>query len=175
MGNSQTRTKNSADGKVRTFKTRIDLSSQTRGQMISTLNQTLGDLFDLYSQVKQAHWNVKGREFYQLHELFDEMAEELVEYIDMVAERATALGGEALGTVRMAAASSQIEEFPKGIFEGLEVVKALADRYALVGGSVREAIDSAEKAEDMTTSDLFIDVSHSLDKRLWFLEAHLQG
>jgi starvation-inducible DNA-binding protein len=62
-------------------------------------------LFDLYSQTKQAHWNVKGEEFYQLHELFDEIAEELVKFMDMVAERATALGGEALGTVRMAAAA----------------------------------------------------------------------
>ncbi len=51
---------------------------------------------------------------------------------------------------------------------------ALADRYARIAASVREAIDAAEEAGDMSTSDLFIDVCRGLDKSLWFLEAHLQ-
>ncbi len=96
-------------------------------------------------------WNVKGDEFSQLHELFDEIAEDLAEFIDIVAERVTALGGEALGTVRMAAAASQIEEYPQGVFEGTEVVGALAARYARIAASVREAIDAAEEAGDMST------------------------
>lgn len=98
----------------------------------------------------------------------------LVEFIDMVAERATALGGEALGTVRMAAAASQFDEFPEGVFDSLEVAEALADRYARVTATAREGIDTAEEAGDMATSDLFIDVARELDKSLWFLEAHLQ-
>ena len=64
--------------------------------MISLLNQQLADTFDLYSQVKQAHWNVKGPQFIALHELFDRLAEELQAYVDLIAERATALGGKAL-------------------------------------------------------------------------------
>lgn len=174
MNKRQTPATVTTNGRVKTFSTRIDLKDETRDQMISALNQALGDLFDLFSQTKQAHWNVKGQEFYQLHEIFDEIAERLLELIDSVAERATALGGEARGTVRMAAAGSQIEEYPHGVFEGMEVVKALADRYSQVGASVRQAIDKAEEAEDMSTSDLFIDVSRELDKSLWFLEAHLQ-
>lgn len=174
MNKRQTRSKASADGRVRSFNTRIDLEEDARQQMVALLNQSLGNLFDLYSQTKQAHWNVKGEEFFQLHELFDDIAEGLVEFIDMVAERATALGGEALGTVRMASAASQIDEYPEGVFEGLQVVEALADRYARVAATVREGIDAAEEAEDMATSDLFIDVARGLDKSLWFLEAHLQ-
>jgi starvation-inducible DNA-binding protein len=174
MNKRQTATRESTNGRVKTFSTRIDLKEETRDQMIPLLNQALGDLFDLFSQTKQAHWNVKGKDFYQLHELFDEIAEQLLEFIDIVAERVTALGGEARGTVRMAAGSSQVEEFPDGIFEGMEVVKALADRYCQVGTSVRQAIDASEAANDMSTSDLFIDISRELDKSLWFLEAHLQ-
>jgi len=174
MNKRQSRTKEATNGRTSAFNTRIDLSKETRDQMIATLNQALGDLFDLYSQTKQAHWNVKGKEFYQLHELFDELAGELLGFIDMVAERVTALGGEARGTVRMAAGGSQIEEYPDGVFEGLEIVNVLADRYSKLGASVREGIDAAEEAGDMTTSDLLIDVSRELDKSLWFLEAHLQ-
>ena len=50
--------------------------------MVSLLNQQLADTFDLYSQVKQAHWNVKGPQFIALHELFDRLAEELLAYVD---------------------------------------------------------------------------------------------
>ena len=86
------------------FSTRNDLSREIRVRMIELLNQQLADTFDLYSQTKQAHWNVKGAQFFQLHELFDKLAEELQGYVDQIAERATALGGLALGTVRMSAA-----------------------------------------------------------------------
>ena len=52
----------------KTYATSIDLDSETRAQVIVLLNQQLADTFDLYSQTKQAHWNVKGAQFYQLHE-----------------------------------------------------------------------------------------------------------
>src|SRR5438309_8411718 len=87
----------------KTYQTRIELPAEVRKQMIGLLNQHLADTFDLYSQAKQAHWNIKGPEFFQLHELFDRLADEVIGYVDVIAERVTALGGTALGTVRMAA------------------------------------------------------------------------
>jgi starvation-inducible DNA-binding protein len=143
--------------------------------MNNLLNQHLADLSDLYSQTKQAHWNVKGMQFIALHELFDELAGEILGYVDMVAERVTALGGYAMGTARMAAANSQLEEFPLDANDGAAAVKALVDRYAMAAANVRAAIDAADEAGDMATSDLFTEVSRALDKSLWFLEAHLQG
>lgn len=155
-------------------KTRIDLSQETRQRIIQLLNEQLADIFDLYSQAKQAHWNVKGSDFFQVHELFDELADELRVYADMVAERTTALGGEAMGTVRMAAANSRLEEYETSIHGSMETVSVLADRYASLAETTREAIDTAENLGDMSTSDLFIEISRGLDQRLWFLEAHLQ-
>src|SRR5688500_4004246 len=93
---------------ARTFKTRIDLPVDGRKKLIALLNQHLADTFDLYGQAKQAHWNVKGPQFHQLHELFDDLANQVREYVDLIAERATALGGTALGTIRMAAAASRL-------------------------------------------------------------------
>ena len=55
--------------------------------MIGLLNQELADTSDLYSQTKQAHWNVKGIHFYQLHLLFDELAEKRQGEADELAER----------------------------------------------------------------------------------------
>jgi starvation-inducible DNA-binding protein len=103
---------------MKEFATRNDIPHRTRATMITLLNQQLADTFDLYSQTKQAHWNVKGINFYQLHLLFDEAAESNFEYVDMIAERVTALGGYAQGTARMAAASSRLAEFPTDLTDG---------------------------------------------------------
>jgi starvation-inducible DNA-binding protein len=158
----------------RKFPTRIDLAEGSRDQLVQLLNARLADTFDLYSQLKQAHWNVKGSDFIQLHELYDEIAESVLEYVDTIAERATALGGLALGTARMAAAASTLDEYPVDEVAGMDTVDAIADRLAAYGAAVRTAIDSALELNDQDTADLFIEVSRAIDKHLWFVEAHIQ-
>lgn len=170
-----TKTLGKKNSKSALHPTRIDLSSKVRSQVIELLNQNLADAFDLYSQVKQAHWNVKGHQFYQLHLLFDEMAGELLEHVDEIAERVTTLGGTALGTVRVAAEESRLHEYPLDLLEGLDHIAALAERYAVFGQSVRNNIEQTAELGDADTSDLLTGVSRNADKRLWFLEAHLQA
>jgi starvation-inducible DNA-binding protein len=164
----------STDGRGPMFKTRNDLPHTTRERMIGLLNQQLADVTDLYSQTKQAHWNVKGPEFYQLHQFFDELAESVEGFIDMIAERVTALGGAAKGTVRMAAGGSRLPEYPTELSQGLQHVEALAERYAQFAASTRQGIDAAAEAGDAGTSDLLTEVVRAIDKHLWFLDAHLQ-
>jgi starvation-inducible DNA-binding protein len=159
----------------RTFPTKIDIHEDKRSQLIDLLNVSLAEGIDLYSQVKQAHWNVKGTDFIQLHEMFDDFAEVLEGHIDEIAERATALGGTALGTVRMAAAASSLPEYPDDVADGSKHVGLLIDRYAAFASRVRDAIDSADSLGDADTADLFTGVSRDIDKHLWFLEAHLQA
>jgi len=159
----------------RTFETRIDIPSDAREQLIELLNARLADSFDLYSQLKQAHWNVKGSDFIQLHELYDAVAESVLEYVDTIAERATALGGLALGTARMAAETTTLDEYPVDAVDGMETVAVVADRLASYGASVREGIEAATELDDQDTADLFTEVSRTIDKHLWFVEAHLQS
>jgi starvation-inducible DNA-binding protein len=156
-----------------TFTTRNDLQQRVRDTMISLLNQQLANTMDLYSQTKLAHWNVKGMHFIALHELFDTLAANRLSDADMIAERATALGGYAAGTVRTAAQRSELPEFPEQITMDKQVAEALAERYAQYGASVRAAIDTALNDGDQDTADLFIAVSRQVDKDLWFIEAHL--
>jgi starvation-inducible DNA-binding protein len=159
---------------VRSFTTSVDIPSGDRAKINKVLNQHLADSFDLASQVKQAHWNVKGSDFWQLHKLFDELAEEVEGWVDMLAERVTALGGYATGTVRMAAAASSLPEFPTDITDGMDYVKAVASRLAAFTNSARKAIDETDKLGDADTADLFTEISRCADKYLYFLEAHLQ-
>jgi len=163
----------SAKTAARLYPTRNDLSVDTRQQVVEILNHSLAATLDLKTQTKQAHWNVKGKDFYQLHELFDEMATEVEEFVDMVAERATALGGTALGTARMAADGSILAEYPVTAVGGDDHVTALADRYAAYAQHVRAAIATTDELGDADTADLYTEISRTIDKRLWFLEAHL--
>jgi starvation-inducible DNA-binding protein len=155
------------------FPTRNDLPETTRAKVCDLLNQLLADTFDLFSQAKQAHWNVKGRDFIQLHKLFDELAATLLEPIDDLAERITELGGTARGTVRMSGGNSKLPEFPLDAVEGMHHVRLLADRYANLAKSMRSAIDQSDEWGDKDTADLCTEISRELDKGLWFLEAHL--
>jgi len=160
---------------VRSFRTSVDIPPGSREKVNKVLNQHLADSFDLMSQVKQAHWNVKGSDSWQLHKLFDEVAARAAEWVDELAERITALGGYANGTVRMAAAASTLPEFPTEITESMDYVRAVADRLAAFTNSARAAIDQTDKLGDANTADLFTEISRCADKYLYFLEAHVQG
>jgi starvation-inducible DNA-binding protein len=91
----------------------------------------------------------------------------------MVAERITALGGTALGTARIAAATSILPEYPLDIVDGVEHLQALAERYALYAAHLRQGIEQTDTLGDADTADLYTEISRDIDKRLWFLEAHL--
>src|SRR5437899_4329851 len=101
-----------------TYETLNDLPESARAQVIDLLNARLADAIDLQTQMKQAHWNVKGPNFIGLHELFDKINEEVEDYVDELAERAVQLGGVAVGTARSAAQRSQLKEYPLQIANG---------------------------------------------------------
>jgi starvation-inducible DNA-binding protein len=155
--------------------TRNDLPEQTRSKIVELLNARLADAIDLQTQMKQAHWNVKGPTFIALHKLFDEINEEVEDYVDDLAERAVELGGVALGTARSAVQRSQLKEYPLQIANGRDHVEAVANVLASFGKAVRHAIETSDELRDRDTADLFTEISRGVDKWLWFVEAHLQG
>lgn len=157
------------------FNSKIDLSKDVRARMIELLNASLVDAIDLNLQAKQAHWNVKGPHFLMLHEFFDRLYEETGGYVDMLAERATALGGVADGRVGHVAENTRLPAYSKQIKEGLAHLDALATAFAAFGKEVRSAIDAADESGDAITADLFTEIGRGVDKQLWFIEAHLQG
>lgn len=162
-------------GKQAVYDTKIDIEANSREQLVEMLNQQLADTFDLHSQTKQAHWNVKGIEFFQLHELFDAVAAAIEPFVDDIAERVTALGGVALGTARMAAANSTLPEYPLDAVDGKAHLEALTERVAAYAASNREGIRHSGDLGDPTSEDLLTEISRTVDKQLYFLESHLQG
>lgn len=155
--------------------TKNGLPEPTRKKIAELCNARLADTLDLFSQVKTAHWNVKGPQFIALHELFDEIAGEVLEYSDTIAERAVQLGGDAEGTVRIASARTTLPIYPAQITRGSDHVEAISSALARYGDLCREAIDFADSNGDKLTADLFTSIGRGIDKSLWFVEAHAHG
>lgn len=156
------------------YPNRVELPPEQKAELVALLNQQLANLTDLYTQTKHAHWNVKGPNFYGTHRMFDELAETVEGNVDKVAERLTALGGVALGTVRMAASLTELNEFPPDLAQTQDVIGFMAKQYGHAGNAARAAIDEADELEDAGTADLLTDVVRDLDEALYFLDAHLQ-
>ncbi|HKD99486.1 MAG TPA: DNA starvation/stationary phase protection protein Dps [Planctomycetota bacterium] len=155
--------------------TKNDLPKSTRESVVRLLNQHLAAAIDLMTQSKQAHWNVKGPSFIALHELFDKVADAVEEQVDEIAERITALGGVAEGTIQVVGKRSKLHAYPLEIANGPDHVAALSTALAEFGKGARAAIDDADGLGDAGTADLFTQISREIDKQLWFVEAHAQG
>lgn len=150
------------------------LSDNARKTAIAELNARLADAVALSAAIKQAHWNVKGRNFIAVHELFDSVFANLQEHVDTMAERVQQLDGVAIGTVEKVAKASSLKEYPTNLTKAEDHIKAVCERMRDYGGKIREAIDTTDEAGDADTADLFTAASRTADKDLWFMESHLE-
>jgi starvation-inducible DNA-binding protein len=157
------------------FKSPSPLSDSARQTIAQALNTTLADGLDLHSQIKVAHWNVKGMHFAALHPLFETFAVALAAFNDQVAERAVTLGAKAYGTARHVAKVSTLPEYPQETTKDTEHVKLLVERIEAYLAGVRKGRDLAEKDKDQDTVDLLTGIIVEFEKNAWFLRASLEG
>ncbi|OQM74975.1 DNA starvation/stationary phase protection protein Dps [Manganibacter manganicus] len=157
-----------------TIATHNDLKSNTRNTVIDIVNARLAEAIDLALITKQAHWNIKGPHFIAIHEMLDMFRTGIDGHVDTIAERAVQLGGTALGTSQVVAKESALEAYPTDIHKTKDHLAALIDRYATAAKNARAAIDETDEAGDADAADILTGYSRSLDKFLWFLEAHTQ-
>jgi len=156
------------------FKSPSPLAEEPRTKIIEQLNARLADGLDLHSQIKVAHWNVKGPQFAALHPLFESFAVALAAFNDEIAERAVTLGGRAYGTARQVARASGLPEYPAETSRDLEHVRLLVERFEKYLDGVRAARAIAEKLGDPDGVDLFTRVVAEFEKNAWFLRASLE-
>ncbi|MBJ6765431.1 DNA starvation/stationary phase protection protein Dps [Myxococcaceae bacterium JPH2] len=156
------------------YKSPSPLPEQARTALSQTLNERLADGLDLHSQIKVAHWNIKGPQFAALHPLFETFAVSLANHNDSIAERAVTLGGRAYGTSRHVAKASRLAEYPQETSRDLEHVKLLAERIEVYLAGLRESRKLAEGQLDTDTVDLFTGIITEFEKHAWFLRASLE-
>jgi starvation-inducible DNA-binding protein len=154
--------------------THNSLAEGDRAQTVTLLNRRLADAVDMQTQIKQAHWNVKGPSFIALHRLLDEVYAGVSEYADLLAERIVQLGGIAVGTAREVAERSEVDEYPLTFLSGPDHVKTLSAKLAAFSERMRFAVREVDELEDVVTADICTEVARGVDKWLWLVEAHAQ-
>lgn len=161
---------------ARLIPTRHPLDAEARGMVVDDLNRHLADFADLYSLAKHAHWNVVGEEFFMWHSLFDTLADSVSALPDTIAERITALGGYAYGTLRMAARTSRLPDFPESVVNGNQCIEVLLNAFVTVSANLQMSIEMIdEECGDEVTSNMLQDMCHQVDKSIYFLERHMVG
>lgn len=143
-------------------------------KVIAILQKHLATTFDLYSQAKQAHWNLKGAHFIALHELFDSEAGNVLGYVDTIAERITALGGYPRGYAAAAVEATLLEKPADSLVKDLEWVSYLLKQYQTYSKELYADIAVVGEL-DPATQDLLIEVARGIDKGIYFLMAHVEG
>lgn len=157
------------------YKSPSHLPEEARVKIAETLNARLADGLDLHSQIKVAHWNIKGPQFAALHPLFETFAVALAMHNDTMAERAVTLGAKAYGTARHVAKTSRLPEYPQETSRDMDHVKLLAERIEKYLDEVRGSRTIAEQNGDTDTVDVFTQVITEFEKHAWFLRASLDS
>jgi starvation-inducible DNA-binding protein len=152
--------------------TRIDLPDRTRIEMIDLLNRRLAESLDLALQARHAHWNVRGRQFMSLHDLFARLYSDLDAFADLLAERVVQLGGLAEGTIEAVADRSDLPRYGDSR-EGVDHTRSITAALASWSSVVRSSIRSATELNDPVTVDILTEVARGVDKWLWLVDAHL--
>ncbi len=154
--------------------TRNPLSLEVRIEAIDLLSKSLATCFDLYTQTKSFHWNLKGKEYIGLHLFADELAAYLIALVDWLAERITALGGTADGSIKATSAATLLAPFPLAPFTTEAYLGALSDRYASFAEHILAVSEQLEEAGDAVTANHYLEVAANIEKFIWQLESHLK-
>ena len=139
-------------------------------QLASHLQQLSVDLIDLHLVGKQAHWNVVGLNFRDLHLALDEVVDAAREFSDQVAERMRAVYVTPDGRAVTVAEKSSLPEFPTGEINTAQAVDLIAASLYAVAGTARRIHDDVD-AEDPTSADILHAIIERLEQLAWMIDA----
>jgi len=156
-------------------KIRIGLTDKGRNGSIDVLNTLLADEFVLYTKTRNYHWNVTGPDFSELHKFFEAEYEELETIMDDVAERARALGGNAVATLKEYTKLTRLDEF-QGDYPGAEkmIANLVSDHEAVIRVLRTDLEACANKFGDMGTCDFLTGLMEQHEKMAWMLRSYLE-
>ena len=171
-----TTTKNSktdastARGEHKTERENAEKGFVASDSLAGALQRVQIDLIELSLQGKQAHWNIVGHNFRDLHLQLDEIVEAAREFSDMVGERLRALHATTDGRSRTVAETTALAEFPNGEVDTSEAVDLITDRLETVVRTMRSVHDEVDE-EDPTSADLLHQIIERLEQLAWMVSA----
>ena len=139
-------------------------------ELARNLQRVHVDLIELHLQGKQAHWNIVGRNFRDLHLQLDEIVESAREFSDVIAERLRALHASPDGRSETVAHTTSLRPFPNGEVDTAEAVDLITERIEAVVATGREVHDQVDE-EDPTSADLLHEIIATLEQHAWMVSA----
>lgn len=145
----------------------------SREDIRSDLNQLLADYMVYYQKLRNYHWNVRGQEFFKLHEKFEEGYLQAADWVDDIAERVLALGGTPFSTLRQQTEHARLDEDPEAP-SAQQMVRSLIDDIEQLNEWSQDVAEVAEEARDRPTANLLDDIMDMQAERKWMFETFLQ-
>lgn len=142
-------------------------------RLLELLNREVANLGVFYIKLHNYHWLVKGPQFYQLHELFEKLYDEMTEHMDVVAERILMLEDKPLATLKEFLQVATIKE-ATGNETNMGMVEVTLNDLKLLDKELNEAIKLAQDLEDEVTVDLLLGIKSSFQKHIWMLKSVLK-
>ncbi|MCY7696179.1 DNA starvation/stationary phase protection protein [Bacillus altitudinis] len=141
-------------------------------KLLNVVNKQVADWTVLYVKLHNYHWYVKGKDFFTLHEKFEELYTETATYIDDLAERMLALNGQPVATMKECLEISSIQE-AEGNESAEQMVKNLYDDFSNIAEELKKGMELAGEVGDETTGDMLLAIHQSIEKHNWMLKAYL--
>jgi len=148
----------------------IGLDSSARLSVVEILNITLADEVVLTTKTRGAHWNVRGVDFFELHALFENQYQLLLNISDEIAERVRMLGGLAIGSLSEFLRLSRLDEQPGRV---PNLLRLLSDHEISIRFIREDARKVTEEYEDEGTFELLVSVMRQHEKIAWMLRSYI--
>jgi starvation-inducible DNA-binding protein len=154
------------------MKNSIGINKEKAIELSRKLNDLLANYQLFYQNLRGLHWNIKGKEFFELHVKFEEFYDDAVIKIDEIAERILTLEGEPLHTFSDYLKTAEIKE-EKNITNGSQGVEIIITNFKVLIAKERAILSLAGDAEDEGTVSLMSDYISETEKTLWMLNSYL--
>ena len=156
------------------MKPNIEIAENDLIKVAGLLNTLLADEYLLYTKTRNAHRNIQGQKFIELHKFFESQYDALDIIIDDVAERVRALGHFALGSLKDFIAVSRLSEHNHDFTDHNHIIKTLLDDHESLIRSLRKDVSAVvEEYRDLGTADFMTGIMEQHEKMAWMLRAHL--
>ena len=140
-------------------------------ELENKLNEFLADLNIFYRKFQNYHWNIEGKDFFQVHAKLEELYDEINEQIDEIAEHIAILGGQPLGTMKDYLEKSSIKEAENKKIKSEEIYNNILSDYEELLKKTIEIKEKSENEKEYSTSSLIDDYIKEYGKIIWMLKS----
>lgn len=155
------------------MKNLVGIETEKAKKLVIELNDLLANYELFYQNLRGLHWNIKGKEFFELHLKFEELYKDAFIKIDEIAERVLTLEGEPLHTYSSYLDAAEIKE-AKSITDGTNGIEIIIENFSALIKKERSILSLAANADDEGTVSLMSGYISETEKTLWMLNAYLK-